>query len=140
MPQAGAASLPVGAFVKVLFPTDERPREPGLPHIAYCLGSTATLGLVAYTTSQPWPEGVPLPAGVRVFVREEAAALNQRPFVLHLNRLAKLPLTVRWFPDLATPDRGIVAVAGPALRRELLTMSEELLRRRREAVRVSGPD
>lgn len=139
MARADAAPLPVGAFVEVLFPTDERPREPGLPHIAYCLGLTATLGLVAYTTSQPWPEGIPFPAGVRVFGREEAAVLNQRPFVLYLNRLAKLPLTLRWFPKLTTPGRGVVAVAGPALRRELLALSEELLRRRREAVRVSGP-
>ena len=83
-----------GAFVRVLFPTREKPRQPGLLHIGYVLGTTAGEAMVAYTTSQPWPAGTPLPAGVRLFDADEAARLNQsRAFFLRLDVLAKLPLT-----------------------------------------------
>jgi hypothetical protein len=74
-----------GAFIEVLFPTTEKPRQPGLPHICYCLAVRPPLGLVAYTTSAPWPPKTPLPLGVRRFSQEEAIALNQRrAFRLHL--------------------------------------------------------
>jgi hypothetical protein len=56
-----------GAFVRVLFPTQDKPRQPGLLHIGYVLGASATEVMIAYTTSQPWPGTVPLPAGARVF-------------------------------------------------------------------------
>jgi hypothetical protein len=45
--------------------------------------------IVAYTTSQPWPAGTPLRAGVRLFDAREAARLNQsRSFMLRLDVLA----------------------------------------------------
>lgn len=128
-----------GAFVRTLFPTNERPRQPGLLHICYCLGVAPPLSLVAYTSSQPWPAAMPLPLGVRVFERRQAAALNQRPFVLYLNRLAKLPLTSKWFPAIGTPSRGIIAVAPAAIRDELMAAMIELARRRRDLVATLGP-
>lgn len=131
--------LAEGTFVRTLFPTDEMPRQPGLLHICYCLGVTPVLAVVAYSTSRAWPAGVPLPQGVRVFGPTEAAALRQRPFVLHLNRVARLPLTRRWFPGLDAPDQGVIAEASPALRDELLALAENLLRRRRETIRLLGP-
>lgn len=127
-----------GAFVRALFPTDERPRAPGLPHICYTIGTTGALAVVAYTTSRPWPAATPLPYGVRVFGAEEARRLDQRPFVLDLRRLTKLPLTVAWFPALLTPGQGVVAVAPPSLRDELHEALTELMRRRRTLVRVTG--
>jgi hypothetical protein len=36
-----------GAFVKALFPLDERPRRPDLLHICCCLGVTPRLAIVA---------------------------------------------------------------------------------------------
>ena len=128
-----------GAFVRTLFPTAERPRRPGLPHIGYCLAVAQPLVLVAYTTSRPWPAGTPVPIGVRVFGVEEAARLNQRPFVLRLDRLAKLPLTRDWFPDLASADLGVVAIAPRRLRDELLATMSALLRTRRERLKTLGP-
>ncbi|HZS83196.1 MAG TPA: hypothetical protein VFA50_09995 [Stellaceae bacterium] len=130
--------LAEGAFVKVLFPTAEQPRRPGLLHIGYCLAVAPPLALVAYTSSRSWPADVPLPLGVRVFGRDEAARLNQRPFVLYLKRIAKLPMTARWFPEMHEPSAGIVAVAPLPLRDELLDIVRELLRRRREAIRRFG--
>jgi hypothetical protein len=126
-----------GAFVKTLFPTNEHPRRPG--HLCYCRGVARPIVLVAYTSSQPWPAGMPLPPGVRIFDREAAAAIRQRPFVLHLNRIAKLPLTPAWFPEIATPSQGVIAVAPAVLRDELLLASIDLARRHRDLVQRLGP-
>src|SRR6185312_16578417 len=101
-----------GAFVRVKFPTREKPRQPGLVHIGYVLGGTDTEVMVAYTTSQSWPATVPLPAGARLFDHDEAQRLNQsRAFMLRLDVLAKVPMTEAWFPDLALPGQGVIAVA-----------------------------
>jgi len=127
-----------GAFVKVLFPTSERPREPGLLHIAYVLAVRPPLALVAHSTSQPWPEGVPKPFGLRVFAAEEAASLNQRPFVLHLHRQAKLLLSPRWFPEIERPGQGVIAVAPPRLREELFRIVVALEQRYRANVERLG--
>lgn len=128
-----------GAFVKTLFPTSENPRRPGPLHICYCFAVARPIAIVAYSSSQPWPSGIPLPLGVRIFGKAEAARFNQRPFVLYLNRLAKLPLNSAWFPELEQPKRGVIAVASAALRNELLTTMTELLRQRRELIQTLGP-
>ncbi len=128
-----------GAFLRVLFPTSERPREPGLLHIGYCLAVRPPLLLVAYTTSQPWPAGVPVPFGVRNFSAAEALAPNQsRPFRLHLNRQARVVLSKRWIPDIDRQGQGVVAAAPPDLRDELLGMALELEKRHRASVERLG--
>jgi hypothetical protein len=128
-----------GAFVRVKFPTREKPRQPGLLHIGYVLGGTATEVMLAYTTSQPWPSTVPLPVGARLFDREEAARLNQsRAFMLRLDVLAKLPVTEAWFPDLALPGQGVIAVASARLRAELTDLAMNLVRRRRSLIQMRG--
>ena len=42
-----------GAFLPALFPASEKPREPGLLHICYCLVVPPPLALVAYAASVP---------------------------------------------------------------------------------------
>lgn len=134
-----------GDFVWVLFPTDQHPRQPGLRHICYVYGinpATTTApatAMVAYSTSQPLPPNTPVPQGVRVFKTDEAAALNQRPFRLHIGRLATLPLTSTWFPDLEEPNQGIVARAPKAFRDELYQLLLELNTRRKNLVTMAGP-
>lgn len=128
-----------GAFIRVLFPTSEKPRQPGLLHIGYVLGGTRTEVMVAYTTSQPWPAGTPLPAGVRLFTAEEAVKLNQsRRFLLRLDVLAKLPMTAAWFPDIGEKDQGIIAVAPARLQEELTALAANLVRRRRDLIQMRG--
>ncbi len=129
-----------GAFVRVLFPTREKPHRPGIPHIGYVLGITAGHAMVAYTTSQPWPADTPLPAGARVFDATEAARLNQsRAFLLRLDVLAKLPLTQAWFPDMQQSGRGVVAIAPTRLQAELTKLATNLVRRSRELLEMRGP-
>ena len=121
-----------GAFVHVLFPPPQKPREPGLLHIGYCLAVRPPLALIAYTTSQPWPPATPLPFGVRIFTREEANGLGQQRAVrLHLNRQATVPLTDAWFPDLRASNQGVIAFASVRLRQELYETTIELTRRYR---------
>jgi hypothetical protein len=128
-----------GAFVRVLFPTRERPRQPGLLHIGYVLGCARGEAMVAYTTSQPWPAGLALPVGARLFSVDEAARLNQsRGFLLRLDVLAKLPMTVAWFPDIAGEGQGVIAVAPARLQEELTDLAMNLVKRRREVVQMRG--
>ena len=128
-----------GAFVRVYFPTHEKPRQPGLIHIGYILVSSPTEAMVAYTTSQPWPTETPLSAGVRLFTAEEAKRLNQsRPFVLRLDVLAKLPMNPRWFPDIEKEGQGVIAIAPSRLQEELTDLATSLVRRRRDLIRMRG--
>jgi hypothetical protein len=129
-----------GTFVRVLFPTRERPHVPGLLHIGYVLTIAGNEAIVAYTTSQPWPAGTPLPAGARLIDAEEASHLNQsRAFVLRLGVLARLPIARTWFPDIDRPNQGVIAVAPALLRRELTRLATNLIRRRRELIDIRGP-
>lgn len=129
-----------GAFVRVLFPTREQPREPGLPHIGYVLVVAGQEAVVAYSTSQPWPLDTPLPAGARLFDAQEATRLNQsRAFLLRLDVLARLPMTRAWFPEIDQPNRGVIATAPPTLQTELTRQAVNVARRRRELLEVRGP-
>jgi hypothetical protein len=129
-----------GAFVRVLFPTHEKPHRPGLLHIGYVVITAGPEAVIAYTTSQPWPSTMPMPMGARYFAAREAARLNQsRPFLMRLDQLAKLPMTRRWFPDLEQPGRGVIAIAPPALQTDLTLLAVELGRRHRELVEMRGP-
>jgi hypothetical protein len=129
-----------GTFVRVLFPTREHPHVPGLLQIGYVLTVANKEAIVAYTTSQPWPAGTPLPSGVRLFDAREAVRLNQsRAFILRLDVLARLPLTRAWFPDMDQRDRGIIAVASAPLRDELTRLATNLVRRRRDLLDIRGP-
>jgi hypothetical protein len=131
--------MPPGAFVRVLFPTHEKPRQPGLLHIGYVLGATAMEVIVACTTSQPWPQGTLLPSGARFFDAEDARALNQsRPFILRLDILAKLPRTAAWFPDIDRVDQEVIAVAPARLQAELVDLATNLVRRRKALIQVRG--
>lgn len=128
-----------GAFIEVLFPTTEKPRQPGLSHVCYCLAVRPPLVLVAYTTSVPWPPNTPLPLGVRLFTQDDAAALNQqRAFRLHLNRQARIPLDTRWIPNLDGLNGGVIAVAPARLRQELYEMTLELVKRYEQNVQRLG--
>ncbi len=131
-----------GAFVWTCFPADERPSQPGSRHVGYILGlyrdaAGQRRALVAYTSSQAWTADR-TPPGVVIFNAQEAAALgSQKSFVLYLNRLARLPLTERWFPDLRSPTQGVIAVLSQRRQDKLLQIVAELHMRR--LLRFSGP-
>lgn len=126
--------------MRVLFPAQEKPREPGLLDIGYVLVVARQEAVIADSTSQSWRSHILLPAGPRLFHAKEAAGLNQsRAFVLRLDVLARLPMTRSWFPAIEHPDQGVIAIAPPALQSELTRMAVNIARRRREVTVVRGP-
>jgi hypothetical protein len=103
-----------GDFVWSNFPEQENPVRPGPRHIGYVALSTSgdhvNAIFLAYTTSQPWAGAKPF--GMYHFDRATAAGIGQsRSFTLDLRRMALVPATAEWFPDLPSADRGIVGRA-----------------------------
>ena len=131
-----------GDFVWSAFPERENPAQPGPRHVGYVAAITSSVRVnavvLAYTTSQPWIG--PAPVGVYGFDRDAAAAMGQsRPFTLDLRRMAFVPVTTDWFPDLTATDHGIVGRAPERLRAELERAATELFRRSPEVVERLGP-
>ena len=134
--------LPLGAFVWTKFPFGHPPEARSRPgpvrHIAYHLGSDAGVVLLAYTSSGPWRGSAPdTPPGIVEFDALEAGRLSQKPFHIDLRTLAKVTLTLNWFPNLGHGDHGIVAVAGPDVQRRIL-QAARLLRTRTETIEIRG--
>jgi hypothetical protein len=139
-----APPFQAGDFVWCAFPERENPARPGALHLAYVLAVSGVTGtdqfaaLFHYTTSQRW-SGSALPPGVRASDREEAAPLGQpRPFVMDLRRLAHVPVTRAWFPQLDQPGSGIQGRARKALQRQRMQTTTELLTRHGELVERLG--
>lgn len=143
-------SLPFqeGDFVWCAFPERENPAQPGPLHIGYTvIVSGAALptspppsAFIAYTTSQPWPPGTPLPIGVLAFNQAEASRYGQsRAFVMDLRRVAFLPVTPAWFPHLDKSGHGVQGRAPKADQRRFRRMAEDLVARHAELVERLGP-
>jgi hypothetical protein len=110
--------------------------------VGYVAGTTSgtRVGAVilAYTSSQPWTG--PTPPGVEGFDLDAAANMGQsRAFTLDLRRMAFVPATADWFPDLTATDHGIVVRAPERLRQELEKAAKELFRRSPEVIERLGP-
>jgi hypothetical protein len=135
-----------GTFVWTNFPfgPPDRPDRPGpVRHVAYVLGrrgvGASTQFLLAYTSSGPWRgAGAVLPIGVVQFDARAAAALNQRPFHIDLRCLARVPATTPWFPDLGSPGRGVIAMAGDPVRERVMKAAELLAARYPRLIEVRG--
>ena len=44
-----------------------------------------------------------------------------------------------WFPEIDHPNRGVIAIAPPALQSELTRLAVNIGRRRRELLEMRGP-
>lgn len=134
-----AASLAVQAH-----PPEARTRPGPCAHIAYCLGSRSEGDrmieiMLAYTSSGSWRGTTPRrPLGIIEFNAAEAAKLNQRPFHIDLRCLARVPPSPDWFPDWNTPSRGVIAVAGEAVRKRVLREAERLAKSSPEIAEIRG--
>jgi hypothetical protein len=131
-----------GDFVWSNYPQRENPARPGPRHVGYVALSTGSYSdgtvWLAFTTSQPW--NGPKPFGVYSVDRGTAAAMGQsRPFTLDLRRIANVPVTSEWFPDLDAPAHGIVGRAPERLRLAYEAALTELARRRPENIERLGP-
>jgi len=117
-------TLSAGDFVRCNFPFHPEIDEPGpSPHIVYVLATGTSngydLAVCGYTTSRMHFSD-PLPAGVKIFDRTAAAALNQKPFTLDMRTVGFLPIQPEYFPGL--PDPKVLATAGRSLKRELFEL------------------
>lgn len=129
-----------GDFVWCAFPESEHPARPSRRlHVSYVLAVSTDQAIVAYTTSQPLRHVAGRP-GVIHFSAEQAAQLGQmRPFWLHLWRLARLPVTLAWFPRLSDPAGMVVGSVSLTLRRELEAKTKEVFSRHRPETEQLGP-
>lgn len=85
--------------------------------------------VVAYTTSSGLVFAGRQPRGLHPFDAAAAAVLGQsKPFRLELKRLAFLPVTEAWFPEISQPSRGVLGRAPRSLRAALQASLDELLR------------
>ena len=124
-------------------PERENPTRPGPLHIGCVAAGTGGVSggtvFLAYTTSQLWTANVK-PLGLYTFDRAEAATMGQpRPFTLDLRRLAIVPATIEWFPQIETPSRGVVGRATQQLREMLEAVAKDILRRRPDIIERLGP-
>lgn len=102
-------------------------------------GRTGLQLLLAYTSSGPWRGAAPgTPLGVIEFDAAAALEVNQRPFHLDLRCLARVLMAKRWFPRIEHPDRGVVAVAGPALRDRIFRSAGALAARSPQLIEIRG--
>jgi hypothetical protein len=107
-------------------------------HVAALLSGFAAV--LAYTTTSGLLFPGRQPLGLHAFTREEAAALGQgAAFRLDLKRLAFVPITPAWFPDLVLPGFGVLGRAGKAQRQALQESLDEVLRRGGGLVQRMGP-
>jgi hypothetical protein len=130
-----------GQFVWCAYPEWEHPLQPGPRHIGYIFAALAVRGspaaIVAYTTSQPWPDA--LPPAVYPFTVTEAEGMGQdRAFVLDARRLAFIPVIPAWFPDLGEPTQGVVGSVSDQLRDRIEADLKRLLRRSPDSVQRLG--
>ncbi|MDR3658288.1 MAG: hypothetical protein P4L48_22330 [Mycobacterium sp.] len=148
-------NLPIepGEFVWCAFPERENPDKPSRHlHVVYALvvalatpgtGGSGISGdpraVVAYTTSRPWPIAARRP-GVIPFTTDEAEAVGQtRPFWLHLWRVAYVPVTPIWFPQLGNPGHGVVGRLTQAKRLEIEAAAIRVQIRHEHDVERLGP-
>lgn len=95
---------------------------------------------MAYTTSRQWPRETPLSLGVLSFDRTQARLYGQsRAFVMDLRRVAFLPVTTAWFPNLDRPGSGVQGRAPKADQRRFRGIAEDLAQRHGELVERLGP-
>jgi hypothetical protein len=132
----------LGDFVWSNYPQRENPAQPGPRHVGYVALSTSSdtedIVWLAFTTSQPWVQS--RPPGVYSIDRDTAAGMGQpKPFTLDLRRMANLPVTAEWFPELGTPGHGIVGRAPERLRLVYEAALAELARRHPQNIERLGP-
>lgn len=94
--------------------------------------------MLAYTTSQAWVGQ--LPWGVRRFDEGQALALGQdKAFVMDLRRIAYVPISAAWFPQINDADRGIVGRASSGLKTAISIESAGIFKKRAEIIQKLGP-
>jgi hypothetical protein len=126
-----------------MFPFSEAPEAPGpRKHVAYIVdivqrGNQAYVAAALYTTTSP--RSSPLPIGVIAIRDTNARKLNQRDFFIDARRIAYMPISTAFFPDLHHPGRGIQGEATKELHNKIETTLVKALKRP-ELLELLGPE
>jgi hypothetical protein len=148
--------LKSGDFVWTNFPYESDPDAPGPIRHAACViavfsqrdaavATTAPVpsrGLVVgvYTSSQVEKFGNALPVGVIQVAAERATKSGeQSPFFIDVRKRAFIPFTRRFFPEIDSPGRGVIAPADKGLLKEILRQYRLINERHPEVVVNVGP-
>lgn len=135
----------MGELVWSNFPERERPIVPGPRHFGYVLhvgslGADAYSAVLAYTTTSGLDITGQLPRGLKAFDATEAEAFGHpQAFRLDLKRLAHVPITAAWFPDLDLPKKGIEGRMPKKLRISLQAELDDLLVKHKDLMGRLGP-
>lgn len=123
--------MQAGDYVRCYFPFRETPGPGPSPHIVFCLATgliqNERFAIVVYTTTRIAYQGGRRPRQHLLVNESRAAALGQaKPFHVDVSRVARLPLSSEYFPDLRD---GIV----PTFGRDR-SFVETVIRRQRELI------
>lgn len=95
--------------------------------------------LLAYTSSGSWRgSALRTPPGVIEFDEAEAKKVGQKAFHIDLRTLAKVTLTLDWFPRLDQADRGVVGIAGEKAKKRILHVAKGLVAVSPEIIETRG--
>ena len=140
-----ASAVPRGAFVDCFFPFAEKPAIPGpMPHIAYVqtmlhLKNGEHRLLAMFTTTSPRIiDSIPPALKIRIPETSSRQMGMRNSFVIDIHRLALLPLTAEWFPEIGT-SRFVIGIADSHLRAAITKRYDEMLSRQPPPFSVSGP-
>jgi hypothetical protein len=145
-----------GNFVWPLFPYESEPDLPGpIRHAAGVImaftpkeasiatsASVTGRGLVVgvYTSSQIGKYDEVLPAGViRISAERAAKTGSQSPFFIDVRKRAFIPFTRRIFPEIDSPDHGVIGTADKGLFKEIVRQYQFINDRRPESIVNVGP-
>lgn len=92
-----------------------------------------------YTTTSRPRSDAPLPLGIIAISSEAGSDLGQRAFLIDARRIAYIPATEAFFPDITRPGAGIQSRASPGLQRKIELVMVEILKRP-DLLELLGPD
>jgi hypothetical protein len=144
MTEEGPPPVGTGHFIWSHFPKRESPALPSDErHIALCIRRFRhrTQGYVlaaVFTTTRPRGDR-PKAKGEIEISKEQAAQLGQpSAFRIDVRRIAAMPLTTDFFPDLEQPDRGIRG-RSEKLANAAFRLFQEIVANEPELIEVLGP-
>lgn len=132
-----------GQFIPANFPFNEQPERPGpMRHIGLVLDvvqrGSEIRALIAYTTTAFNPAG-PRQQGIIKIAQTQSRQMGmENAFVIDTRRIAVLPLSKDWFPEIDRENHGVKGNASDHLMSAAKRLYQQALEERANVV-VLGP-